>query len=134
MDCVSFLEYSKNETTMFFMSRRRLKSAAISPATLFVLLALAKAPAGGSEIREQVLADTVGAVVLGHSSVYALIKELERDGLVQPTPYSLGAIRRYQLTATGRRRLAVAARLFSDTYSLARHRVPGQFVAAEAAS
>lgn len=50
---------------------------------LAILLAVAAGPISGAEIAGQVLADSVGGIIISKSTAYRLISELEERGLIE---------------------------------------------------
>lgn len=67
------------------MPKSSTKSIALSPERLAVLLALAQAPADAPGIHDQVLADTIGAIYIAHSTLYYLLDSLEKSGYINHT-------------------------------------------------
>ena len=82
-----------------------------------ILVALAARPLHGYAIRQEVEARTEGAVRLWPTTLYGLLAELTRRGLIEETDYEAGPDddprrRYYTLTREGRKFLtAEAARL-----------------------
>jgi DNA-binding PadR family transcriptional regulator len=82
-------------------------------AKFLVLLALAGGPKHGLAIQQQIIGDTVGQYVRT-STVYAVVRALTRDGMVEPTGAgdAVGVShyrKEYQLTERGRRALKLTA-------------------------
>ena len=70
--------------------------------TFSILLALASGPATGSEIGQQVSADTLAANYLQKSSLYLLLKRLAKEGLiVRVEPTQISTSQTYHLTRKG---------------------------------
>jgi DNA-binding PadR family transcriptional regulator len=89
---------------------------AASPATFFVLLALAEGPSHGSDIILQVLSDSGARFAIGRSTIYDLLKELETEGLLRSRdPESRTGKRIYKLTAEGRQELREALKLYESS-------------------
>lgn len=79
---------------------------ALAPHLFEILLSLSDGPAHGYAIIRDIEERTDGAIVLSTSTLYAGIRKLMRDGLIEEgsgEPESLGPPRRYyRLTARGR--------------------------------
>lgn len=95
----------------------------LTPATFHILLSLTEQPAHGYRIKRMVEDRTDGAVRLGAGTLYAGIKRMTRDGLIEETedvPDEVDAEsgsrwRFYEITETGREALASEiARMESD--------------------
>jgi DNA-binding PadR family transcriptional regulator len=82
--------------------------APLSPATYHILLALAARDRHGYLIRRAVEEQTGGAVKLGPGTLYAAIRRLEDQGLIEESPWRPDADlddrrrRYYRLSASGR--------------------------------
>jgi len=107
------------------MSRRRDPQPTwpLTPATFHILLSVAEQPAHGYHIKRMVEERTEGAVRLGAGTLYAGIKRMTRDGLIEETevvPDQLDVEpgsrwRFYAITDAGREALAAEmARMASD--------------------
>ena len=57
----------------------------LTPATFHILLSLKERPAHGYEIKRQVEERTGGAVRLGAGTLYAGIRRMKNDGLIEAT-------------------------------------------------
>ena len=70
------------------------------PTEYFILLALAKGPAHGSGIAQQIIADTVGWGYPAKTSLYRELKQLEAAGMVR-TSGERNWERTYSITLKG---------------------------------
>jgi DNA-binding PadR family transcriptional regulator len=95
----------------------------LTPATFHILLSLANEPAHGYHIKRMVEERTNGAVLLGAGTLYAGIRRMSKDGLIEETatPEDRGDIepgarwRFYAITKRGREVLnGEVSRLESD--------------------
>ena len=104
------------------MSPKEARSKPLTPATLHILLSLTNGPVHGYEIKRQVEERTEGAVLLGAGTLYAGIRRMVKDGLIEETERPADAVdeagsrwRFYRLTGAGRLALNdEVARLESD--------------------
>lgn len=90
-----------------------------------ILTALARVPLHGYAIRQEIEARTEGAVRLWPTTLYGLLSDLSRQGLIQETdgpggPDDDPRRRYYALTAKGRRVLAAEAARLESLVRLAR--------------
>ncbi len=94
------------------------------PHTAFgILLALSLKPRHGYEIMKQVEQDSAGKIKLGPGALYASIKTMLADGLIEEVPGAAESRRRpYQLTSAGRGRLGQELTYYEATVKLARQR------------
>jgi DNA-binding PadR family transcriptional regulator len=99
----------------------------LQPAAFEVLLSLADGALHGYALIAEIRRRTGGRVVLGTSTLYAVLHRLRRDGLVEEAPSgepSGGAPRRaYRLTASGRKVLKLEALRLQDVAERARRGV-----------
>ncbi len=98
-------------------------SRPLTPATFHILLSLMEQPAHGYHIKRMVEERTDGAVQLGAGTLYAGIRRMEADGLIEETdpPEDTGDVepgsrwRFYAITPRGRQVLAAeVSRLEAD--------------------
>lgn len=100
-------------------------SAARSPVGYQILLALAARDRHGYLIRKAVEQQTGGDMTLGPSTLYAAIRRLEDQGLVEESPWRPEADlddprrRYYRLTTTGRAALAAETARLQATVKFA---------------
>jgi DNA-binding PadR family transcriptional regulator len=101
----------------------------LQPVAFEVLLALADGPLHGYALIKEIERRTGGSVVLGTSTLYAVVHRLRRDGLVEDAPSadaSAGAPRRaYRLTPPGLSVLRLEALRLQDAAARARRRLLG---------
>ena len=89
------------------------RSRPLTPATFHILLSLSSAPAHGYHIKRMVEERTDGAVLLGAGTLYAGIRRMTKNGLIEETdpPEESGEVepgsrwRFYAITPSGRRAL-----------------------------
>jgi DNA-binding PadR family transcriptional regulator len=91
-----------------------------------ILVALAARPLHGYAIRQEVEARTAGTVKLWPTTLYGLLAELARRGLIEETEYDGGPEddprrRYYALTREGRRYLTTEAARLEGLARLARN-------------
>lgn len=95
----------------------------LTPATFHILLSVTQRPAHGYHIKRMVEERTNGAVLLGAGTLYAGIRRMTRDGLLEETdrPRDAGEVepgsrwRFYTITPHGRKVLETEiARMESD--------------------
>ncbi len=97
----------------------------LSPASYQILLALAVNDRHGYLIRKAVEQQTAGAVKLGPATVYAAIRRLEDEGLIEESPRRPDADldderrRYYRLTRTGRAALRAETERLQATVNFA---------------
>lgn len=91
------------------------------PPAYCMLLALAQGESHGSEIQNQIIADTVGFGYPAASTLYRELARLERQGLIRYTT-TLSRERRYALTHKGHIRLASETQLLMRIVQIARTR------------
>lgn len=114
------------------MPPRHHPTPPLTPITLHVLLAVADAPRHGYAIIGQIEAETGGRVALEAGTLYAAIKRLQDEGLLEvdtrPRPGEDARRRYYRLSAAGRRALAAECGRLEDVLRLARdkHAVPAR--------
>ena len=100
-------------------------SAARSPVGYQILLALATRDRHGYLIRKAVEQQTDGAMKLGPGTLYAAIRRLEDQGLIEESPWRPDADlddsrrRYYRLTTTGRAALQAETARLQATVKLA---------------
>jgi DNA-binding PadR family transcriptional regulator len=100
-------------------------SAAPSPVGYQILLALAARDRHGYLIRKAVEQQTAGAMKLGPGTLYAAIRRLEDQGLIEESPWRPDADlddprrRYYRLTRVGRAALEVETKRLHATVKLA---------------
>ena len=109
------------------MTRSQVQSARpLTPATFHILLSVAEGPAHGYRIKRVVEERTDGAVQLGAGTLYAGIRRMVGDGLIEETepPEDAGAVepgsrwRFYGITDIGTNALErEIARLESDLHA-----------------
>ena len=104
----------------------------LSPITLSVLLALVDQPRHGYAIIKQVELETGGTLSLEAGTLYAAIKRLQDQGLIEPDVTRRASNddsrrRYYRLTAAGRRQLRAETHEWSETAALME-----RFIAAKA--
>ncbi|HJU75985.1 MAG TPA: helix-turn-helix transcriptional regulator [Gemmatimonadaceae bacterium] len=97
----------------------------MTPATYHILLALAGKDRHGYLIRKAVEQQTGGALRLGPGTLYAAIRRLEDQGLIEESPWRPEADlddqrrRYYRLTNTGRAALRTETVRMRDTVTFA---------------
>jgi DNA-binding PadR family transcriptional regulator len=100
-------------------------SAPLSPVSYQILLALASRERHGYLIRKAVEQQTEGTISLGPGTVYAAIRRLEDEGLIEESPTrpdaDLDDARRryYRLTRTGRAALVAETERLRATVNFA---------------
>jgi DNA-binding PadR family transcriptional regulator len=101
------------------------KHYAFETTSYYVLLALAEQSAHGLAISDQIIGDSVGGIYLRSSTLYATIKSLENDGLIERISYAEVKAHRksYRLTERGQRRLADTAHMHERAARLAKARL-----------
>lgn len=88
-----------------------------------ILLALSLRPRHGYEIIKQVSEDSSGKIKLSPGALYASIKQLNEQGLIEEIDDASDIRRRYyQLTTKGRITLGVELEYYEKTVELARQR------------
>lgn len=88
-----------------------------------ILLALALKPRHGYEIMKQIGEDSNGKIKLVPGALYASIKHLYEQGLVEEIDNPTDKRRRlYQLTASGRNQLNAELKFYDNTLKLAKQR------------
>lgn len=100
--------------------------ATLKPAELHLLLALAEAPMHGYALAQRMAEESEGQVQMLPGNLYAVIRRLERDGLVGPSPAADTVDRRrrcFALTERGRQELGDETRRLARTVELARARL-----------
>jgi DNA-binding PadR family transcriptional regulator len=103
--------------------------ATLTPLSYQILLALAAGDRHGYLIRKAIEQQTDGAMRLGPGSLYAAIRRLEDDGLIQESPWrphdDLDDPRRryYRLTSRGRGALKAETERLRATVTLALKRL-----------
>ncbi|MDB5178518.1 MAG: transcriptional regulator, PadR-like family [Patescibacteria group bacterium] len=96
----------------------------------YILLALSLEPMHGYAVHEQILTDTKGTFYFYPASLYRLLVELSKQGLVEVVRQErglggVGATRTvYRLTGQGRRMLKSEGVQWQDAGRLAARRVP----------
>lgn len=65
--------------------RHHAATQPLTPATFHILLSLTQEPAHGYQIKRTVEERTRGAVLLGAGTLYAGIRRMTRDGLIEET-------------------------------------------------
>lgn len=103
-----------------------VKSAALKPADLHLLVALAEEPLHGYALAQRMEEESGGQVRLLPGNLYAILRRLEQAGLVAPAPTTDGTDRRrrcFALTARGRRVLLGQARTLAHTVDLIHSRL-----------
>ncbi|HUF48422.1 MAG TPA: PadR family transcriptional regulator [Vicinamibacterales bacterium] len=105
-----------------------MPGSVLSPISLSVLLALADEPRHGYAIIKQVEVETGGRVSLEAGTLYAAIKRLQDEGLIEPDdsrPGRGGDSRRryYRLTSPGRRVVALECDRLAAVMDLARRKL-----------
>jgi DNA-binding PadR family transcriptional regulator len=105
----------------------------LTPAVLYILLALAGADKHGYQIMKQVKRDSQDQVKMGTGTLYGSLKRMLADGLIEeagerPDPALDDERRRYyRLTERGRQALNAELRRYAEVVSLAEQRrlLPG---------
>ena len=123
------LKYSQSPVS----SRQSRFCLRAGPASLYVLLALAKGPSHGLGIAENVSAFTKGSVLLGPGTLYRCLKGLSEDGLIErvPAPELHNPHRKYyRLTRRGIAELGSAAKELRQVTETAESRL-GSLLPAE---
>lgn len=88
-----------------------------------ILLALSLKPRHGYEIMKQVAEDSNGKIKLGPGALYASIKQLNEQGLIEEVESAEDKRRRYyRLTDSGRGTLKEELDYYAETVELARKR------------
>ena len=100
----------------------------LDTAEYFILLALADGPANGPMIVDQMVGDSVGGIYLRPSTLYATMKSLESDGLIEQAsvwaaPSGHVYRKSYKLSDTGKTQLSYAARMHARASQLAKARL-----------
>jgi DNA-binding PadR family transcriptional regulator len=100
--------------------------SALTPAVVYILIALADRDRHGYAIMQEVSARSAGSVRLGPGTLYGAISRMLKDGLIaeaeeRPDPELDDSRRRYyRLTERGRRALAAEVKRLGDLVRLAR--------------
>jgi DNA-binding PadR family transcriptional regulator len=98
----------------------------LTPAVVYILIALADSDRHGYAIMQEVSARSGGSVRLGPGTLYGAISRMLKDGLIEeaeerPDPELDDSRRRYyRLTDRGRRALAAEVKRLGDLVRLAR--------------
>lgn len=101
----------------------------LSPVSYHILLALAGSDRHGYLIRKAVEQQSDGAVRLGQGTLYAALRRLEDDGLIEESPWRPSADlddtrrRYYRLTRAGRTTLRAETERLEATVSFARRQL-----------
>jgi DNA-binding PadR family transcriptional regulator len=96
-----------------FAYQPKVLSPGASSAQFFILLALMVEPNHGQGIVAQVLGDTVGGLVIAKSTIYDVLKDLEKKKFISSRePERKTGPREYRITAEGRDALRYALRLY----------------------
>ena len=100
----------------------------LTPAVLYILLALATGEKHGYAIMKQVNSDSGGHVKMGSGTLYGSIKRMLADELIEEAGDKIDPTidderrRYYQLTALGRQALNTEMQRYSDVITIARNR------------
>jgi len=100
----------------------------LTPAVLYILLALATGEKHGYAIMKQVKSDSGGHVKMGSGTLYGSIKRMLADELIEEAGDKIDPTidderrRYYQLTALGRQALNREMQRYSDVITIARNR------------
>ena len=100
----------------------------LTPAVLYILLALATGEKHGYAIMKQVNSDSGGQVKMGSGTLYGSIKRMLADQLIEETGDTIDPTidderrRYYQLTAFGRQALHAEVQRYRDVLTIARTR------------
>jgi len=101
--------------------------APINAYSLHVLIALAAGPCPGYSIQGRVVAATVGGATIGKSTIYATLRRLEAEGLVESedpiVSHSGRMITCYSLTHEGWERLRQEERRLGTLHRAVRQRL-----------
>jgi len=103
--------------------------AQLSVCAFQILLALSLRPRHGYEIMQQIAEDTSGRIKIGPGSLYGVIGELARDGLI--TGSGLDAVGRrkyYELTEKGKTTLGAELSNIETTLQLGKKRMNSPLV------
>jgi DNA-binding PadR family transcriptional regulator len=101
-------------------------ASALTPAVVYILIALADRDRHGYAIMQEVNARSAGSVRLGPGTLYGAISRMLKEGLIEesderPDPELDDTRRRYyRLTDRGRRALAAEVKRLGDLVRLAR--------------
>lgn len=91
--------------------------------TYHVLLALAGAPLHGYGMIVEIEQRTAGAMQVEAGTLYAALKRMVADGLIEPSPGESGGRRRnYRLTAVGSELLAAESQRLARLVDVAREK------------
>lgn len=96
------------------------------PASLYVLIALAKSPQHGLAIADNVADFTEGRVLLGPGTLYRVLKDLDGSGLIErvaPSPDEDPRRKFYAITHAGREELSGAVRELALVHRVAAARL-----------
>ena len=100
----------------------------LTPAVLYILLALATGEKHGYAIMKQVNSDSGGHVKMGSGTLYGSIKRMLADQLIEEAGDRIDSTidderrRYYQITAFGRQALHAEMQRYSDVIAIARTR------------
>jgi DNA-binding PadR family transcriptional regulator len=87
-----------------------------------IVLALSLKPRHGYEIMQQIADDSLGKIPVGPGSLYAAIKQLIADNLIEEMPYEDDRRKYYRLTRRGWDRLAIELEYYKQTVKIAKKR------------
>lgn len=107
--------------------RKTGRSTSLKPVELHLLLALADAPMHGYALAQRMAAESEGQVQMLPGNLYAVIRRLERAGMVAPAPTADTADRRrrcFALTPQGQRVLGSEIRRLERMVGLGLARLP----------